>query len=1018
MAFLARHLGNRSKHVAIMLNKVNPHFKTLDDLTSQIVPKNIQSELDNIKNKPISEEKSLSLLLSNFNSRKHWTEGDVQTQYMLGQDFNETILPNVIKRNLLENPKWYTSYTPYQAEISQGRLESLFNFQTMISDLTDLEVANCSLLDTASAACEAFNMSINYHKSKRSAFFCDLNVHSSIKSALLARAKMLNCEVVFDDFMYYDFKQNHIDWAGVLFAYPDINGDVHICEKQIQAAKDTKALIITHNDIMSLLLVKPPGSIGVDISFGTTQRFGLPLWNGGPHSAFFASKEPLVRLMPGRIVGETICRNNKKAFRLALQTREQHIKKDKASSNICTSQALLANTSVMWAIYHGKQALIEKAIDIYVKRHVLNYLLSKLNKGDIECELSDHFNFDQITIRLNGALRLSLNSSTLADALLKKGFIVKNDTQDNSITLSISEKTTVSDIYEINKIISIATNKPLSLILKKEYLSGLIDDIRHYTLSIINSEECKINDNTNHLPIIENLEIYKNELMYTINSHADFFRKSNEELTISKRPFLSSLIFNDAKSETWMLRYMNRLVDKDYSLVTGMIPLGSCTMKLNSTTQMTPLSWPEIGQLHPFSLNNDDFIGYDKMLNELSLRLLDITGFDHINYQSNSGAMGELSGLAVISKYHEEHSNGNRNTILIPESAHGTNFSSAKLSGLTIKKFKDNITLDEFKELCNNLNTDLAGMMITYPTTYGLFNADIKHMCEIVHNDGGLVYMDGANMNAQCGLTSPRACGADVCHLNLHKTFCIPHGGGGPGMGPILVVDKLKDYFPRNPIKPSIYCGSESKSYGTLSMSANSSASILSIPLLYLQNIGNSGLKQSSQHAILNATYLKKSLEPYYEMFSLNSDNNSDLVGHEFIIKLDEFSRYGITEKDISKRLIDYSFHPPTMSWPLNKSLMIEPTESEDKEELDRFIKAMISIRKEIDEVINKEYESNNNVLVNAPHSLDDISEWTFPYSIEKGLYPVEELKENKHYPCRSRINDIWGDRNLVLREK
>jgi glycine dehydrogenase len=995
MAFIWRHLGNNSKNITKMLSRLN--YNSVDSLVNKVIPPNIKIKYP-YSFPPISEKKVLSDMKKTFAGNiGNKLDVNKPTKFLVGMDFHESTLPTVISRNLLENPKWYTAYTPYQAEISQGRMESLFNFQTLVCELTDLPISNCSLLDSASASAEAFNIAHNVHKGKRSNFFCDNMVHPVLKSVLETRANLIGANIVYADINEYEFKNGNNEFSGVLFSYPNVRGDVKYSQDKINEIKSTGAIVATHNDILSLMMLKPPGQIGVDISFGTTQRFGLPFWNGGPHSAFFATTAKLLRFVPGRIVGLSRCRNGNDSYRLALQTREQHIKKERALSNICTSQALLANTSAMWAIYYGKEELMNKAIRVNVLRNVFHKILSDL-KSRIEVFGDNNINFDQVSFttnsKINKQLQFSLNKGgystflTNYDNILNENINIFNE----GICISLGETVTIDDVYDMYSIIaSVTGNNYLELVDRKRVIELYDTELK----SITNMLSSQL-DNTDYTD--------------------DTFLRMNNNTTTNK-PFLYQDIFKHPKSETWMVRYMNKLADKDYSLVTGMIPLGSCTMKLNATTEMIPLSWNELQNLHPFcQMSREHRDSYNVMIDELSERLKNITGFDYINYQSNSGAMGELSGLAVIKSYHKDISDGERNTILIPESAHGTNFSSARLAGFKIKRFSDSLSASEFKDVCESLGNKLAGLMITYPTTYGLFNSDIKEVCEIIHTCGGLVYMDGANMNAQCGLTSPRECGADICHLNLHKTFCIPHGGGGPGMGPIGVTNELKKYLPINPLVKSENCGDEDKSYGALTMSPCSSASILSIPLIYLKLVGSEGVKMISEQAILNANYLKDKLSKYYTIFALDGvDSKRTLAGHEFIITLDEFSKLNISDKDIAKRLIDYNFHPPTMAWPVPKSLMIEPTESEGINELDRFIDAMIKIREEIEEVKSGKYPIDNNPLVNAPHSLDDISNWDFPYPIEKAFYPIESLHEDKLFPTRSRVDDIYGDRNLVV---
>jgi glycine dehydrogenase len=867
------------------------------------------------------------------------------THYMLGLDYQESILPNVISRNLLENPKWYTAYTPYQAEISQGRLESLFNYQTLISELTGLPISNSSLLDTGSASTEALNLAYYYHKEKRHTFFCSDTVHPHIVEILKTRCKILGIHFIVDTISNVDINQ---DLFGFYFSYPDTFGNIEYPIELIQKLKDNKTLVISQNDVMSLLLLKSPGELGVDISLGSTQRFGLPLWYGGPHSAFFATDSKYLRYVPGRIIGESIDKNGNKAYRMALQTREQHIKKEKAISNICTAQALLANTSSMYAIYHGKTGLVNIAENIYQQTQKLLNILKKLGY-----RVNQYATFDTIIIYLDDD-----EKHNIYKLLLSNG--IETRLLDNGIQISVNETTTDSII-----------DKLIYLLLKYNTLNFNID--------------------------LYNIHTYEHNYKFD----EDMRRDNN---------FLNQTIYKYPKSENEMLRYLHHLADKDYSLVSGMIPLGSCTMKLNSTTQMIPLSWDTLQNQHPFQINKPK--GYQNMMNQLKDYLLTITGMDDISFQPNAGSMGEYTGLLCIKKYHETIGESDRNICLIPKSAHGTNFTSAKLAKLKILQYSDDLSLNQFRELVNTHKDKISCLMITYPNTYGIFDENIKEIIEIIHNAGGLVYMDGANMNAQCGITSPGECGADVCHLNLHKTFCIPHGGGGPGMGTIVVNKKLSPYLPSNIFQDENYSNNKD-TIGMISSSDYSSASILAIPYLYLQMIGTSGLKKSTEIAILNANYLKKKLEKDYTIYR---ENQYGFVGHEFIIDLSEFKSLGITDKDVAKRLIDYSFHPPTMSWPIPNSIMIEPTESENIEELDRFIIAMKNIKREILEIKEGKYSKDNNVLVNAPHSQHDLINWSYPYSIEKGVFPVDNLKSQKQWPTHSRINDVYGDKNLKVK--
>ena len=920
MNFLNRHVGNSKTRILKILNLSEK------EIISKIIPSNI---LTNFKDYPHqTETQSLQKLENMMSENKKFHS-------MIGLDFSESNVPNVIKRNLLENPKWYTAYTPYQAEISQGRLESLFNFQTLITELTNLPISNCSLLDTGSASVEALNMAFFHHKERKNRFFVDRNVHPHLMETMRTRANILDLEFEVGALDEVNIDNNLF---GVYFSNPNTYGKIDYMEEIVNELKKNNSTVISHNDILSLLVMKPPGDYGVDISLGSTQRLGLPLWYGGPHSCYLACREEFLRLVPGRIIGKSIDRHGKEAYRMALQTREQHIRKDRATSNICTAQALLANTSTMYAIYHGKDELLRISEKICKKTGVLRNLISskyEIEKGNI---------YGSFSVKLSEVER-----NIIFQALLDKGIELRKVKE--GIVLCINENTNIH-------ILSIVLRQ-FGIILSKKEIKKLIND-------------------------------------YEVLNKRD------------KDSFLNQEIFKNGKSETEMMRYMDSLVSKDYSLVNGMIPLGSCTMKLNATMEMEPLSWDSVQHPHPYTKQNCN--GYDKMISELGERLIDITGMKAVSFQTNAGSMGEYAGLLCIKKYHQEKGE-NRNICLIPESAHGTNFTSARLAKLKIKKYSDDISIDDFRKMVESLKDNLSSLMITYPNTYGIFDENIKEIIEIIHENGGLVYMDGANMNAQCGFTSPGECGADVCHLNLHKTFCIPHGGGGPGMGPILVNDKLSKYLPSNIYQDLNYF--DSNTLGMVTNSKYSSASILTIPYLYLTTLGTEGLKEATRQAIISANYLKKMLEDDYKIYS---SNKYGLVGHEFIIDLREFKPCGITEKDVAKRLLDYSFHPPTMSWPIPGSIMIEPTESENIEELDRFIQAMKYIREEIREIERGEYPKDNNVLVNSPHCIGDLLDWKFEYSTRKGCFPVEYLEKNKFWPTNSRIDDVYGDKNLILK--
>ena len=862
--FSSRHIGNNMLETESLLKRVG--VKNINQLMNEVIPTNIIQKMPYFS--PLSETKALSNL-------KIIMDKNIIKKNLIGLDFHDAILPPVIQRNIIENPSWYTAYTPYQSEISQGRLEALFNFQTLITELTGLEITNSSLLDSGSSSAEAFNMSYSiYNKSKKgNTFFVDKNMNPVILDILKTRAKLLDVNLIIDDVNNININD---ELFGFMFSYPNVLGDINQHKDLISLLKKNNTVVSCYTDIMSLLILKSPGEIGADIAFGSSQRFGLPLGFGGPHSSFFATKKKHIRLLPGKLIGKSVNKDNKEVYRMALQSREQHIKHDKATSNICTSQALLSIITSMYAIYHRKDGLVKISNDIHLK----TCLLAKyLNENDIQIHNTTFYDTLTFETKDNNNIITQLNDA---------GYNVLKDT--SYIRLSINEDI---DIQDLTNIINIITKKN------------------------INSDDLQ--------------SIYE---MKSLNY--DYLRDDN---------FLQQDIFNSIYTETDLMRYIKQLEKKDYSLTNGMIPLGSCTMKLNATSELMPLSWESVQKIHPYT-SDINSKGYRQMIDELSEMLKKITGLDHISYQSNSGAMGEYSGLLCIQEYHKHLNQSNRNICLIPLSAHGTNFASAKLAGMEILKYSDDINLTDFEEMVHKNKDNLSCLMVTYPNTYGIFDKDIKDITKIIHDNGGLVYMDGANMNAQIGMTNPGFCGADVCHLNLHKTFCIPHGGGGPGMGPILVNDKLKDYLPSNLLQS---CETDNdKNYGTITISQWSSASILNITYQYLKMMGSDGLSDATKMAILNSNYLKDSLKDYYNVYKTNEHGR---IGHEFIITLDEFKHLNITDLDIAKRLIDYSFHSPTMSWPIPNSLMIEPTESESKKELDRFIDAMINIRTEIQEI-------------------------------------------------------------------
>jgi glycine dehydrogenase len=859
--------------------------------------------------KGISEVRALEKL------KKIMSKNKIVTS-LIGKGYYNCNLPSPIRRHVLENPKWYTPYTPYQAEISQGRLETLYYFQKMIQEMTELPFSNASMLDQGSTSAEVISMSKGYHRNKRSTYLASETLHPYILDILETKCDVQNINLKIGNLNDFSIDS---DTIGMMFQYPDTYGNICVPEKLIADANQNNSVVSCGTDLMALTKIKPPGELGVDIAYGTAQRFGIPLYYGGPHAAFLSCKEDFLRLIPGRIVGKTIDQTGEECFRLALQSREQHIRKDKAISNICTSQALLANMSSLYGIYYGAEGIQEIGNQIHEKTCKLKDILYF---GNINIINEDFY--DTLTIK-------SYYANYMYDDLKYLGYIAYyNHDEPNYISISIDETITDNDINDIGFCISKYITEKHNLILNE------------------------------NIP----LKNYQRET-----------------------PILKDPIFFKNWNETEFTRYIYELGKKDYSLCEGMIPLGSCTMKLNAAFQLEPMSWEEVGNMHPF-LPKNYTEGYQELIKLVGEDLKKITGFNYVSFQSNSGATGEYTALLCIRKYH----NNQRKICLIPESAHGTNFASASMAGMKIVSFDDQKfdNLDEFEELVSQYNEKLAVMMITYPNTNGVFQKDINKICDIIHKYGGLVYLDGANMNALAGKILLSEIGADVCHLNLHKTFCIPHGGGGPGMGPILCNDKLGKYLPTHRFQSW-----SEDSIGTITSSQWSSASLLCIPYLYFRNQEIDGIRSNTEQAIKNANYLKDNLNLYYNVH----DNQ---VAHEFIIDLSEFKH--INEVDVSKRLIDYSFHPPTMSWPKKGVIMIEPTESESKEELDRFIRALISIRNEIDNCPE--------IIKNAPHPISLLyNEWKFDYSINDAFFPLPELKKKKFWPITTRVNDIYGDK-------
>ncbi|MDO6737829.1 aminomethyl-transferring glycine dehydrogenase [Wenyingzhuangia sp. 2_MG-2023] len=932
--FAHRHIGSDSVEQQQMLTELN--LKNLDELIDLTVPKDIRFQ-NNLQLDPA---------LSEYEYLDHIQKLSVKNKLFknyIGLGYHPTITPGVIQRNILENPGWYTAYTPYQAEIAQGRLEALLNYQTMVTDLTGMEIANASLLDEGTAAAEAMILlyntrTRNQKKNNAMSFFVSENVLPQTLDVLNARATPLQIELIIANHETFEFSEKTF---GGLVQYPGKNGKVVNYTDFVKKANAAEARIAVAADLLSLTLLTPPGEWGADIVVGTTQRFGIPMGYGGPHAAYFATKETYKRSIPGRIIGVTKDLDGNRALRMALQTREQHIKREKATSNICTAQVLLAVMAGMYGVFHGPKGLTYIAHKILALTHTLNLKLQELG---IE-QVNEVF-FDTLNVTVPSASKVK----EVAE-LLHVNFLYNSET---SVSISINETTNLEDINEIVKILTKVTDKNFSAIQKIEEIS-------------IASE----------------------------------FERTSD--------FLSNSVFNTYHSETAMMRYIKKLERKDLSLNHSMISLGSCTMKLNAASEMLPLSWPNWGSIHPF-VPVEQAQGYQEVLKGLENDLNEITGFYATSLQPNSGAQGEYAGLLVIKAYHESRGDSHRNICLIPSSAHGTNPASAVMAGMKVvvtKATEDgNIDIDDLREKALLHKDNLSCLMVTYPSTHGVFESGIKEITQLIHDNGGQVYMDGANMNAQVGLTNPATIGADVCHLNLHKTFAIPHGGGGPGVGPICVVKHLAPFLPSNPV---IKTGGDN-AISAVSSAPWGSALVCLISYGYIKMLGAKGLKSATENAILNANYIKTRLETAYNI--LYSGENG-FCAHEMIVDFRSFKSKGIEVVDVAKRLIDYGFHAPTVSFPVAGTLMIEPTESENKEELDTFINAMLSIKKEIDEL---EFHDENSVLKNAPHTQQQLTadNWTFNYSRQKAAYPMKGLSDNKFWPSVRRVDDAYGDRNLV----
>lgn len=909
-------------------------ISSLEELVQQSLPEKIYNKDSFSLPPPLNEQDCLDLARSKSNKNKIFKS-------YIGMGYKASITPGVIQRNILENPVWYTSYTPYQAELAQGRLEALLNFQTMVADLSGMEIANASLLDEGTALAEALTLAKNANEAKPQAkkFFVDSHIFPQNLDVLKTRSSAWGWEMIQGS--YKDF-QGGEDVFAVILQYPNSTGSIEDIESFLKEMSSKNCFPIVASDLLSLTLLKPPGEMGAKVVVGSSQNFGVPLFFGGPHAAFFATKKDYIRLIPGRLVGVSKDRHNKQAYRLSLQTREQHIRREKATSNICTAQALLAVMAGFYAVYHGPKGLKKIALKI----NELTQKLYDLLKGFEEINTLNQTYFDTLSFQLPSKEQTLKLYKAFQKEHINLGFT------NNILSISFNELSSLEDIKQIQ-----------SLLEKYFNLSPSVN-VKSRSLAIPNK--------------------YQRTSLY-----------------------LQHPVFNSCHTETELLRYIHRLQNKELSLAHSMIPLGSCTMKLNAVTELKPVSWPSFSDIHPFT-PEDQSQGWREIIKELEEQLCEITGFKAFSFQPNAGSQGEYAGLLAIKKYHESKGELHRNLCLIPSSAHGTNPASAVMAGfktVTVKCTKaGQIDKEELKNILNKQGDHVAAIMITYPSTYGFFEEGIQDICQWIHKAGGLVYLDGANMNAMLGLCKPAHLGFDVCHLNLHKTFCIPHGGGGPGVGPVGLNEKLKDFLPNH------FCFNKESKVGALSSAPYGSAGILLISWVYIKLMGLEGLKKSAQAAIANANYIAENLKSHYRILF---KNKKDRVAHECIIDLRKFkNKYNITVDDVAKRLIDYGFHAPTMSWPVPGTLMIEPTESESKKELDRFCAALISIKEEIDQIEKDKKQAQ--LLKSAPHTLEDAlsEDWPFPYSKQKAFYPLPWIKERKFWPPVSRIENAFGDIN------
>ena len=933
--FIARHIGPSADDQQQMLSTLG--CSNLEELTAQVVPEAIAMADELAIDNSCSEAQALAELRTMASQNKVFRS-------FIGQGYYNTITPNVIQRNILENPAWYTAYTPYQPEISQGRLEALINFQTMVTDLTGMELSNASMLDEGTAAAEAMSLCQRMSKSKSNLFFVDSDCLPQTIEIIKTRAEPMGIEVVVGDPATLE---ESTELFGLLLQYPGASGEVRNYRQVIKQAQQQGGLVVMAADLLSLVLLESPGSLGADVAIGTTQRFGVPLGFGGPHAGYMATREAYKRNLPGRLVGLSQDANGEPAYRLALQTREQHIRREKATSNICTAQVLLAVIASMYAVYHGPEGLQRIA------------------------------------------QRVHLLTSVLAAGLRLHKIIPSNSSWFDTLTLETGNRTSA--------IVEAAAAKEINL--------RVIDE---------NNLGISLDETTSEQDIVDLWDILIGEHSLQLEVLAAEVAEALPGDLIRTEDFLSHPTFNSFHSETEMLRYLRKLADKDIALDRAMIPLGSCTMKLNATAEMLPITWPEFSSIHPFA-PADQTRGYRAMIDDLESMLCASTGYDAISLQPNAGSQGEYAGLLAIRGYHESRGDSQRNVCLIPSSAHGTNPASAQMCGMKVVVVKcdeqGNVDVADLQAKAEKHADNLAAIMVTYPSTHGVFEEQIMEVCDIVHQHGGQVYIDGANLNAMVGVCQPGKFGGDVSHLNLHKTFCIPHGGGGPGVGPVAVGQHLAEFLPS---EAAVESGDSSRRGAQVSAAPFGSASILPITWMYIRMMGRAGLKQATEVAILNANYVANRLQDHYQILYTGAQGR---IAHECILDVRDIKdEIGISVDDIAKRLIDFGFHAPTMSFPVAGTLMIEPTESESKAELDRFCDAMIAIKNEIDQVASGQFELDDNPLVGAPHTAALVSadSWTRNYSRSQAAYPLDSLRENKYWPPVGRLDHVFGDRNLV----